>query len=77
MVNCQLGSPSESECRSPRVATGQPRACEAALMDRHNLSAPKQPPEILRTAHGFDACIACAVQVLDPHGEELTRVRVS
>ncbi|MCW5665896.1 MAG: nickel-dependent hydrogenase large subunit [Piscinibacter sp.] len=60
----------------PRDATGQPGAYEAALMDRHHLHDPKQPLEIQRTVHSFDPCIACAVHVLDPQGEELTRIRV-
>jgi hydrogenase large subunit len=60
----------------PRDAAGQPGAYEAALMDRHHLFDPKQPLEILRTVHSFDPCIACAVHVVDPQGEELTRVRV-
>jgi hydrogenase large subunit len=60
----------------PRDATGQPGPYEAALMDRHTLHDPKQPLEIQRTIHSFDPCIACAVHVLDPHGEELTRLQV-
>ena len=60
----------------PRDATGQPGAYEAALMDRHRLHDPKQPLEIQRTVHSFDPCIACAVHVVDPHGEELTTIRV-
>ena len=38
--------------------------------------APKQPLEILRTVHSFDPCIACAVHVTDPNGEELMQVKV-
>jgi hydrogenase large subunit len=60
----------------PRDAGGQHGAYEAALMDRHVLHDPKQPVEILRTIHSFDPCIACAVHVLDPEGEELIRVKV-
>jgi hydrogenase large subunit len=60
----------------PRDAAGQHGAYEAALMDRHALHDPKQPVEILRTIHSFDPCIACAVHVLDPAGEELIRVKV-
>mgnify|MGYP002261579352 CR=1 FL=1 len=36
----------------------------------------KQPIEILRTIHSFDPCIACAVHVTDPNGEELVQVKV-
>ncbi|MBP5990605.1 MAG: nickel-dependent hydrogenase large subunit [Piscinibacter sp.] len=60
----------------PRDANGQPGAYEAALMDRHRLHDPKQPLEIQRTVHSFDPCIACAVHVVDPQGEELTTIRV-
>ena len=48
---------------------------EAALKG-HSVQDPKQPLEILRTIHSFDPCLACAVHVVDPDGEELIRVRV-
>lgn len=60
----------------PRDAAGQPGAYEAALMDRHTLHDAKQPLEIQRTIHSFDPCIACAVHVVDPDGEELMQVKV-
>jgi hydrogenase large subunit len=60
----------------PRDSAQQPGPYEAALMDRHHLHDPKQPLEILRTIHSFDPCIACAVHVVDPQGEELTRIQV-
>ena len=60
----------------PRDANGQPGPYEAALMDRHTLHDPRQPLEILRTIHSFDPCIACAVHVVDPNGEELVQVKV-
>jgi len=60
----------------PRDAANQPGPYEAALMDRHQLHDPKQPLEIQRTIHSFDPCIACAVHVVDPAGEELTQIRV-
>ncbi len=61
----------------PRDPTGQPGAYEAALADRHRLAVPTQPLEIQRTIHSFDPCIACAVHVNDPNGEELTRIEVA
>jgi len=61
----------------PRDAAGQPGAYEAALMDRHSLADAKQPLEIQRTIHSFDPCIACAVHVMDPQGDELIQIRVS
>ena len=58
----------------PRDAKGQAGPYEAALVG-HHLHDPKQPVEILRTIHSFDPCIACAVHVTDPNGEELIRVK--
>ena len=58
----------------PRDAEGQPGPYEAALKG-HKLHDPKQPIEILRTIHSFDPCIACAVHVTDPNGEELIKVK--
>ena len=60
----------------PRDINGQPGAYEAALADNHVLHDPQQPVEILRTIHSFDPCIACAVHVTDPEGEELIKVKV-
>ncbi len=59
----------------PRDAMNQPGPYEAALVG-HKLVDPKQPVEILRTIHSFDPCIACAVHVTDPDGEELVRVKI-
>ena len=61
----------------PRDPEGQPGAYEAALQDNHQLHDAKQPLEILRTIHSFDPCIACAVHVTDPDGEELIKVKVT
>jgi len=60
----------------PRDQNGQPGAYEAALQDNHTLHDSTQPIEILRTIHSFDPCIACAVHVTDPDGEELIKVKV-
>ncbi len=60
----------------PRDAQGQPGPYEAALVG-HRLHDPKQPLEILRTIHSFDPCIACAVHLTDPSGEELFQVKVT
>ncbi len=59
----------------PRDSEGQDGPYEAALKG-HALHDPKQPIEILRTIHSFDPCIACAVHVSDPDGEELVKVKV-
>ena len=60
----------------PRDPSGQPGAYEAALMDNHQLAIEDQPLEIQRTIHSFDPCIACAVHVNDPDGEELVQVKI-
>ena len=60
----------------PRDQNGQAGAYEAALEDNHSLHDPEQPVEILRTIHSFDPCIACAVHLTDPDGEEITTVKV-
>jgi hydrogenase large subunit len=60
----------------PRDTQGQPGAYEAALQDNHVMQDPKQPIEILRTIHSFDPCIACAVHVTDPDGEELVQMKI-
>jgi Ni,Fe-hydrogenase I large subunit len=59
----------------PRDPQGQDGPYEAALKGQP-LHDPKQPIEILRTIHSFDPCIACAVHVTDPEGEELVKVKV-
>ncbi|MEJ2128467.1 MAG: nickel-dependent hydrogenase large subunit [Woeseiaceae bacterium] len=59
----------------PRDAEGQPGPYEAALAG-HQMVDPQQPVEILRTIHSFDPCIACAVHVTDPDGEELVNVKI-
>jgi hydrogenase large subunit len=59
----------------PRDAQGKEGAYEAALKG-HVLQRPDQPIEILRTIHSFDPCIACAVHVIDPSGEERVKVKV-
>jgi hydrogenase large subunit len=60
----------------PRDAENQGGPYETALQDNHQLYDPEQPVEILRTVHSFDPCIACAVHVTDPEGEELVKVKV-
>ncbi|MDJ0905653.1 MAG: nickel-dependent hydrogenase large subunit [Woeseiaceae bacterium] len=59
----------------PRDAEGQAGPYEAALAG-HQMVDPEQPIEILRTIHSFDPCIACAVHVTDPDGEELVNVKI-
>jgi Ni,Fe-hydrogenase I large subunit len=60
---------------SPRDASGQPGAYEAALVGTP-VADPEQPIEILRTVHSFDPCMACAVHIVDPQGRQLTRIEL-
>lgn len=59
----------------PRDGKGQEGPYEAALKG-HVLQKRDQPIEILRTIHSFDPCIACAVHVVDPAGEELVKIKI-
>jgi len=58
---------------SPRDPRGQRSAFEASLVGT-KVANPEQPVEILRTAHSFDPCIACAVHLYDPDGRQVHRV---
>lgn len=61
---------------SPRDAKGQMGAYEAALIGTP-IADESKPLEILRTIHSFDPCLACAVHVVDPDGNEVIKVTVS
>jgi Ni,Fe-hydrogenase I large subunit len=50
-------------------------AYEASLIGTP-IADPNKPLEILRTIHSFDPCLACAVHVTDPDGNELVQVKV-
>ena len=60
---------------SPRDAAGQPGPYEASLIGTPVVD-PEQPLEILRTIHSFDPCMACAVHVVNPEGDEHVQVRI-
>ncbi len=59
----------------PRDGKQQPGPYEASLVD-NPVAIPERPLEVLRTVHSFDPCIACAVHMLDPKGEELSSIKV-
>lgn len=59
----------------PRDEKGQPGPYEASLID-NPIADPEKPLEVLRTIHSFDPCIACAVHMLDPNGNEMVKVKV-
>lgn len=60
----------------PRDAEGQVGPYEAALMDNHQMHDVNQPLEILRTMHSFDPCLACAIHMVGPGGEDGVTVKV-
>ncbi len=59
----------------PRCEKGKKGPVEEALIGTP-VDDPKRPLEILRTVHSFDPCIACAVHVIDPHSNEVYKIRV-
>ena len=59
----------------PRDAAGLEGPYEASLRGL-KLAVANQPLEILRTIHSFDPCIACAVHMVDPEGQEMLEVKV-
>jgi [NiFe] hydrogenase large subunit len=61
---------------SPRDGKGARGTIEEALIGTP-VADPKRPLEILRVAHSFDPCLACTVHVIDPHSNEVYKVRVS
>jgi Ni,Fe-hydrogenase I large subunit len=75
IVNYQAVVPSTWNA-SPRDAEGQRGPYEAALLGTPVANA-AQPVEILRTVHSFDPCMACAVHVVGPAREPITRVQVA
>lgn len=58
----------------PRDDKDKPGPYEASLVGNPVADAEK-PLEVLRTIHSFDPCIACAVHMLDPEGNELIKVK--
>jgi hydrogenase large subunit len=74
IVNYQAVVPSTWNA-GPRDSQGQDGPYEAALKG-HKLADPTRPLEILRTIHSFDPCLACAVHVVDPHGQQLNNVKI-
>jgi [NiFe] hydrogenase large subunit len=60
----------------PRCAANKPGPAESAIVNTP-VHAMNQPLEILRTVHSLDPCIACAVHVIDPDGNDVYTVKVS
>jgi hydrogenase large subunit len=61
---------------SPRDDQGQPGPIEQALIGT-KIRDEANPFEIVRIVRSFDPCLACAVHVITPKGNELTRFRIS
>jgi [NiFe] hydrogenase large subunit len=59
----------------PRDANGVAGPVEQALVDTPVVDQTK-PLEILRTAHSFDPCLACAVHLYDPAGGDAVDITV-
>lgn len=60
---------------SPRDDAGEPGPIEQALIGTP-VKEVDQPIEVLRVVHSFDPCIACAVHLISPEGQNLGRLRV-
>jgi [NiFe] hydrogenase large subunit/hydrogenase large subunit len=81
-VRIENGAIAHYQCVVPSTWNGSPRDAadvrgpwEEALIGTP-VADPAKPLEILRTIHSFDPCMACAVHVLDPDGEEVTSIRI-
>jgi hydrogenase large subunit len=61
---------------SPRDDDGQPGPIEQALIGT-KIRDEENPFEIVRIVRSFDPCLACAVHVITPKGNELARFRIS
>lgn len=59
----------------PRDDKDQMGPYEASLVGNPIANA-EQPLEVLRTVHSFDPCLACAIHLFDPEGQEVNKVKV-
>ncbi len=60
---------------APRDYKERLGAYEASLVGTKVVN-PEEPLEIIRTIHSFDPCIACAVDIVDTNGKELSVYKV-
>jgi len=60
---------------SPRDDSGNPGAIEQALLGTR-VKDEANPFEIVRIVRSFDPCIACAVHLITPKGNELGHIRI-
>jgi len=61
---------------SPRDDHGQPGPIEQALVGT-SIRDEDNPFEIVRIVRSFDPCLACAVHIITPKGQELGQFRIS
>ncbi len=61
---------------SPKDGRNSRGAYEESLIGL-KLADPAAPLEVLRVIHSFDPCLACAVHVMDVHGMELSRYKIT
>jgi hydrogenase large subunit len=59
----------------PRGTNDEPGYYERCLVG-NPIADPEKPLEVLRTIHSFDPCMACAVHLLNPTGQQLSTVKV-
>jgi [NiFe] hydrogenase large subunit len=59
----------------PRDGAGNLSPVEEALIGTP-VADPQKPLEVLRTVHSFDPCLACAIHVIDPHSNEVYKIKV-
>jgi hydrogenase large subunit len=60
----------------PRDEKSQEGPYEASLVG-NPVADPERPLEVLRTVHSFDPCLACAIHMQDPEGNELASVKTT
>ncbi|HXH37275.1 MAG TPA: nickel-dependent hydrogenase large subunit [Thermoanaerobaculia bacterium] len=60
---------------SPRDTSGAIGPYESSLLGTP-IADQQHPLEVLRTIHSFDPCMACAVHMFDPSGNNVARVKV-
>jgi len=59
----------------PRGTNDEPGYYERCLVG-NPVADPEKPLEVLRTIHSFDPCMACAVHMLDPDGQEFSSIKL-
>jgi hydrogenase large subunit len=74
IANYQAVVPTTWNC-SPRDDNDQPGACEQAL-EGVRVKDEQNPFELVRIVRSFDPCLACAIHMVSPRGDERGTIRV-